>query len=311
METLSAILQLFGKAGNIAALFASTCGLFAFIDNMSSTQARADFTKYLKSTDLAGSVVRLPGDTRALFERVFGPRHFSPRCLLASVLFSVASAAGMFVFAFLNNPKGAIHLAQLWWWEEPRFLVPIGVWVIWSVVPDYFNLLKTRIVLGIITARRINRSSVLIVILFADFLVGYVIFSFTYWPIFSFGMDVYEHGLGSVLRMMPHIWPIYLTVSMWPRGIFSLLSPLPSGILFWPGMVPSIWLWLYVGATLLVRLTVRTAPVFRFSMYLFDIDQHPIRSIGIVAAALASGAYAIVLAIAKFAQAVIHTLETT
>jgi hypothetical protein len=45
METLTAILQQFGKAGNVAALFASTLGLFVFIENMSSKQARADFTK--------------------------------------------------------------------------------------------------------------------------------------------------------------------------------------------------------------------------------------------------------------------------
>lgn len=68
-------------------------------------------------------------------------------------------------------------------------------------------------------------------------------------------------------------------------------------------MVPSIWLWLYVAATLIVRLAVRAAPAFRFSMYLFDIDQHPIRSVGIVAAMLVSGAYAMLLAISKFAEA--------
>jgi hypothetical protein len=86
METLTAILQQFGKAGNVAALFASTLGLFVFIENMSSKQARADFTKLSQiDTDFAASVVRLPEDTRALFERVFGARHFSLRCLGAGL----------------------------------------------------------------------------------------------------------------------------------------------------------------------------------------------------------------------------------
>jgi hypothetical protein len=57
-----------------------------------------------------------------------------------------------------------------------------------------------------------------------------------------------------------------------------------------------------VAATLTVRLAVRAAPLFRFSMYLFDIDQHPIRSVGIVAASLVSGVYVIFLVISKFAQ---------
>jgi hypothetical protein len=40
METVSAILEQLGKAGNIAALFASTLGVFVFLENMSSSQAR-------------------------------------------------------------------------------------------------------------------------------------------------------------------------------------------------------------------------------------------------------------------------------
>ena len=86
-----------------------------------------------------------------------------------------------------------------------------------------------------------------------------------------------------------------------PLPIFSGLKR-PYEMFFWPGMVPSMWLWLYVAATLIVRLVVRTAPVFRFSVYFFDIDQHPIRSVGVVAAALVSCVYIVLLAIWKFAD---------
>jgi hypothetical protein len=53
-----------------------------------------------------------------------------------------------------------------------------------------------------------------------------------------------------------------------------------------------------------VRLALRSSSWLRFLLYLFDIDKHPIRSVGIVAAMLVSGAYAVVLAISKFAQVV-------
>jgi hypothetical protein len=102
METLSTILQQFGKAGNLAALFSSVLGVFVFIENMSSPQARADFTKYLKSTDYPGSVVHLPEDTRGLFERVFGSRHFSLRCVVASILFSITAVVGLFALAIFE-----------------------------------------------------------------------------------------------------------------------------------------------------------------------------------------------------------------
>jgi hypothetical protein len=181
METISAILQQFGKAGNIAALFSSTLGLFVFIENMSSTQARADFTKYLKSTDFTGSVVHLPDDTRSLFERMFGARHFSLRCVVASVLFSIASLIGLFGLAILDNFE-TYRILNRAFREHPVLLPMTGAWVIWSLVPDYFNLLKTRKILGIITARQIRRTSVLVVILFADFVVGYVFLALRFSP---------------------------------------------------------------------------------------------------------------------------------
>ena len=181
METLSTILQQFGKAGNIAALFSSTFGLFAFIDNMSSTQARADFSKYLKSTDFTGSAVHLPDDTRSLFERVFGARHFSLQCVIASVLFSIISLIFLFGLAILNNFETYLSLDR-GFRQNPVLLSMTGAWVIWSLVPDYFNLLKTRKILGIITARQIRRTSVLVVILFADFVVGYVFLALRFSP---------------------------------------------------------------------------------------------------------------------------------
>lgn len=295
METLSSILQQLGKAGNIGALFVSTLGLFELIEKMSSTQARADFTRYLKSTDLTEIVVHLPDDTRPLFDRVFGARHFSWRCIKASVLFSLAVVAGLFGILALNDPKEFVALVRSSWEHglspgDQTGLAMIGAWVIWSLVPDYFNLLKTRKVLAIIAARRIDRMSVLICILLADFIVGVAIFIITFPPVAIFGGWILR-GTDTLGIALDH----YLERLM----LFNVfLEPF-----FWASMVPSIWLWLYVAATLIVRLAVRAAPAFRFSMYLLDIDQHPIRSVGIVAAMLVSGAYAMLLAISKFAEA--------
>jgi hypothetical protein len=308
MDTLSPILQQFGKAGSIAALFSSTLGLFVFIENMSSTQARADFTKYLRSTDVTRSVIHLPEDTRALFRRLFGVRHFSLRCLIASVLFSIAVLVGLFVIAALHYLKTYFSLARDLW-EKPAELWMFGVWVTWSVVPDYFNLLKTRKVLDILTARRIKRTSISIAILFADFVLGYVVFALTFFPVLVvgglIGIAAAQTGLAGALESIPSIVNDVLAnpstyIALDTLNPFSTETPLSGELspFFWASMVPSIWLWLYVAATLIVR----SAPAFRFSMYLFDIDQHPIRSVGIVAATLVSGAYAMFLMISKFAQ---------
>jgi hypothetical protein len=292
---LSTILEQFGKSLSLITLCSITFGLFVFIENMSGTQARADFARYLKSTDFAKAVVHLPNDTHVLFERVFGARHFSWRCIKTSILFSVAAFAIIVLLNVLNDPKR-------FWWTLKLFETSAGffntlvAYVIWSIVPDYFNLLKTRKVLGLITARQINRPSVLVVILFADFLIGYAIFILTLLPMGLFSLHFVFFLLGRV------DWHhVVSNFGFNPVPIFSGLE-WPLEMLFWPGMVPSIWLWFYVVATLVVRLAVRSAPVFRFSIYFFDIDQHPIRSVGIVAAALVGCVHIVLFSIWKFAD---------
>jgi hypothetical protein len=57
METLATILQQYGKPISLITLCSFTFGFFAFIENMSSPQARTDFARYLKSTDFSKMVV--------------------------------------------------------------------------------------------------------------------------------------------------------------------------------------------------------------------------------------------------------------
>ena len=176
------------------------------------------------------------------------------------------------------------------------FFYSLLAYAVWAIVPDYFNLFKTRKVLDLITAHRISRPSLLVVMLIADFLFGYAIFIITCLPmglvadhlvLFLLG-QVSWHHLVSNFGFSPLPW--------------SAGFERPFAVLFWPGMVPSIWLWLYVGATLIVRLAARSAPLLRFSSYVLDLDQHPIRFVGYVAAALPGIAYIIVFVILRFTE---------
>lgn len=293
---MDAILEQFGKPLSLGALCSATFSLFAFIETLSAPQARADFTRYLRSTEFAKAVVQLPDDTRALFERVFGPRHFSWRCVKTSIVFSIAAFAFILLLTVLDDPKRTrfwvVQVREIY----PALLYILAMYAVWAIVPDYFNLFKTRKVLDLITAHRISRPSALVVILIADFLFGYAIFILTCFPM---GL-LSEHF---VLFLMGQVSWHHLVSNFgfsplpWSAGFKR-----PYAVFFWPGMVPSIWLWFYVGAILIVRVAARSAPLFRFSNYFFDIDQHPIRSVGSVAAALVGFAYIVLLLILRFAE---------
>ena len=98
-----------------------------------------------------------------------------------SIVFSVAAFTIRVILNILTPPEllsWALRVLEIY----PGFFYTLVAYAIWSIVPDYFNLLKTRKVLGLITARQINRPSVLVAILFTDFIVGYAIFTLTFLP---------------------------------------------------------------------------------------------------------------------------------
>jgi hypothetical protein len=133
-------------------------------------------------------------------------------------------------------------------------------------------------------------------ILFADFLSGYLIFTVSLLPVGLFLLHLFLFLLGKVE------WHhVVENISLSSLTVVSGFE-WPYEMLFWPGMVPSLWLWFYIAAILIIRLAVLVTPVYRFSIYFFDIDQHPIRSVGVVFAGLVGCAYLIRLAYLNVAE---------
>src|SRR5262249_13608823 len=58
-------------------------------------------------------------------------------------------------------------------------------------------------------------------------------------------------------------------------------------IFFWAGLVPSIWMWLYVLALFVTRGLLRSERLLNWLRWALDVEKNPFQSIGAVAAALA------------------------
>jgi hypothetical protein len=302
MEGFSAIIPHPGTIASVAWLFGVVVGVFVGAEKFVAPEKLALFAGYLKSSDFGETVVYLPDGTRALFERLFGARHFSWRCLKNSMLFSAASFLVVGVLYVLYNP-GFVRAVRFAWELFPALINMAIARIIWSFVSNYFNLLKTRKVLDLMTAHQIKRLHVLIVLLLADFFIGYAIFIITVptTSMLTLHLFFFVAGIGDVT---------------WEHIVNNVIfSPLPIaagfrgayGVLFWPGMVPSIWLWCFILATLIVRTSARAGSALRVSMDWLDGERHPIRFVGIVAAALASIVYGIFLLISEFVAAVSET----
>jgi hypothetical protein len=60
-----------------------------------------------------------------------------------------------------------------------------------------------------------------------------------------------------------------------------------SLVLFWAGLAPSIWMWLYVFALFITHGLLRSEKLVNWLRWALDVEKAPFRSIGAVAAALA------------------------
>jgi len=83
------------------------------------------------------------------------------------------------------------------------------------------------------------------------------------------------------------------------KSFVGMFVAFPTANFFWAGMVPSIWVWLNLVTVILTMLLNKTSRVFRFLFERLDVDEHPIRSVGFVAAIIGAGAQGIFLIIEK------------
>jgi hypothetical protein len=88
--SLSDITQLLGT-GSVPVIVAGTVyAVFELGEKLASQRAKDALSKWLLTFDVrkAGA---LPDGTRELFERIFGARHFSLKCFIRSVVFSLGA----------------------------------------------------------------------------------------------------------------------------------------------------------------------------------------------------------------------------
>ena len=62
-----------------------------------------------------------------------------------------------------------------------------------------------------------------------------------------------------------------------------LYFTIPLANFFWASMVPSGWLWLFIGSSLVARFLVGLQPTLGLLTHALDVETHPVESIGIVA----------------------------
>jgi hypothetical protein len=298
---VTALLQSLGPTGaTVAVLFGLIFGLASALERYSSPEAKKALSEYLRTADFSSLAVHLPEGTKEAFEKVFGKRSLSWRCARRSIFFSIATILILLFLGFINH-FDYFQTMPTWLVERPSHMIFFFGYILWSLIPDFLNLLKTRAIISYASRNCLYLGSFISVALF-DLLVSLVLFlvyiDIAQWVTIAFQLS-YELGVLKFVAALRDIYPMF--VRQLPDHIFHEFPRLLSGpisnedsVFFSAGLLPSAWLWLYIAATALARTLTASSGVIELVIFSLDTKRHPIRSIGIVAAAISCATYLVV-----------------
>ena len=267
----------------IAAHFAFGGGLFygvqkffEEVEKKLSVATKDDIALWLLDLHPSGKIVDWRPTFSKIFERVFGEKQLSWKCFWRSAVASI----GISLLVIIGT-----HLTGHTVGKAPRetfgsyFFWYASMSVLGNIVPDYISLWKTRYLFNL--GRRIERGFLSFLLLAID--------AATTLP-----MAILASVIGSTILLAIVGYPGWPTVDQW-LSIFTN----PAALVLWfiPAFFGRLWLLAYVGPALLLKTARRLDLGFAWFNKRFDVENHPLQCIGLVAGALCAFGYWILAAI--------------
>ena len=210
--------------------------IFWYADGQVHENLRKSFAKFLvgesenkPSADLTTTLV-------SLFDVIFGPRLWSWKFLLRSLLASVMSLIVMIVIWFILNPEELAHRSL-----TTNLMQFVIVGAIVNLLPDCVSLAETRIIIRKMENRR---AGVIVLSLLVDLVITTTIIFCSIFGFASLLSTVIDEGLSSQ-RILTGII----------RG-YSLNSDNKSGeigVFIYTTYFTSVWIWLYMISAIMMR----------------------------------------------------------
>ncbi|HEY1946723.1 MAG TPA: hypothetical protein VGG97_06945 [Bryobacteraceae bacterium] len=278
-------IELFARFAVGGVLFYGTQKFCKEVEEKLNADTKLAISLWLLSPSISNKVQLWPKGVDGTFTTVFGNKHFSPQSFIHSAIGSYLSATFAYILAqyLWLTPVGVIGIiappAQK---HYLQVVTLVASFTLCNLIPDYISLLKIRYLLGRMVGGSLWKAAwLLLVDLALTFGLGYLsVFlasvcwlTFTYWNGASFNgnyMAMVQNGIGVAV----------LTFTFWHHpAMYDELAPL----YLFPAFVPSIWLWLYTVSGLIVKWVRRFELGIGRMHLVFDIENKPLQSVGIVA----------------------------
>jgi hypothetical protein len=261
-------------------LFYGVLKFFKTVEELVTPATKQSIADWLNRINASKSSQNWPETFTGIFDRVFGAKHLSWQCFSRSSVASIAmfvscAVVQLFQARTLGNDLEAVALS---------FLAVTIIGGLSNVVPDYVSLLETRLVLGYMgRTAKIGRWAALVGLDAA--------FTALWGAAFVFGSQRAYAVLVEHLHSYAHTHLTTSSVHAWAFGDAVMQVWLGSfrWTYFVPAFVTSIWLLLYAGSGILIRLLHGTKASVHLIARYFDLNNRPLQSMGLVAGGLATG----------------------
>jgi len=274
--------------------------IFEKAEETVTAETKRSISNWLHNINPAGAVASWPAMFASVFDRVFGERHLSWRCFWRSCLASLVSVTIMTFIWGIQNPAefSTFLLAGYISIFKPVFIVLVIV----NFILDYLSLLESRYVIRWMSKAR-SRFSIRAG-LAIDCAASAVLALASYWINFNILFGFLNLLLITAISITgfhpcPNCPPPWFTdpldflmrLPSFIGGILSLArgtNALPDlAIFFYSTFFTSVWVWLYAFSGLVVRM----GRYFGLGLGLIDVENKPLRSLGLISIILVTLLY--------------------
>jgi hypothetical protein len=269
-ETISSALG--AGAPGVALAGAIYAGSIA-LENEMRVEAKKDIARFVNNARINPSSQATANFIVHAFETVFGPRHWTINCAIRSAVASTVFLVVMTLFVSIKMDISSIGIrdvAGTIMWLFIVIAVP-------AYFADYISLYKGRIILKIMQKK--TNIAKMCLFVFIDILASLSIGISVYYLYQCIWNASFVKTAYSMLSYIKHL------VFGIPTGEWlSFLGEIPLEIFLLSTLMTSLWTVLIMLSSGALKIGGSANVLMRFVRWMFDVDAHPVRVIGLVAA---------------------------
>ena len=241
-------------------------------------RSAVDWIKSIAAKSTSQTIVESPQWFIEAFDRIFGDRHLTWRCFQRSCVASMMAVSVMtIVWTVLDIDLWQSHLLLN---QGSPIIVMLFAALVFNLVPDYISLLETRWIL-----RRVSHAGLkkLIAIVVLDVIIT--------GGIFVCGVGIIVILISSIDGHPMGVSEIAEFFSDWV--LLKSYLDMPFGIFFYSTYFTSVWLYLFIAASIATKLLYSLGHTGNQVLALLKVEEKPFNSMGLLLIGLLTLAFAI------------------